>query len=241
MLKRIERSLRRYVPRRWREYSRVERVMLRARPIATIVHVGAHFAEDAAFYESLGARTVLWIEADPDTYATLQQVLGARTGGTRHIAHLGLVSAEPGQEMRFFRFSGDGSSSSVHQSTDIYRERFPDSRETGESLTLRSQTLPDILAQHAIDPAAARAMLVLDVQGHELAVLHGIGEVLRRFDLCKCEVSRRPFYAGGAQFKDINAHLHAQGFTLASPHPLLVPRHGDVIYTQQGNRAEGRH
>lgn len=80
--------------------------------------------------------------------------------------------------------------------------------------------------------AAGRAMLVVDVPGHEFSVLQGLGHGLELFSLCKCEVSRVPMYAGGAMFKDIDAHMQAYGFRLAPHRYVQVPRHGDVLFVR---------
>jgi FkbM family methyltransferase len=226
------------VPEKWHKYFRASRYQLlmeRLAPVDLIVHVGAHWAEDAGFYEECGAETVLWIEADPDTFARLETVLATRRGRTtRHLRECALVSATAGEDRAFHRFNGDGSSSSIHTSTPTYRTRFPDSQETGEVLQIVSRTLPEIMAAHGIDVAAAiRPMLVVDVQGHELAVLQGLGEGLRAFSMCKCEVSRVTMYAGGAMFGDIDAHMKSMGFALASHRYARVPRHGDVLYLRR--------
>ena len=235
-LKGLEKSAKRLVPEGWRKYfraSKYEVLMGRLAPVDLIVHVGAHWAEDAGFYEQCGARTVLWIEADPDTHAELVKVLERRPKTTRHLAECALVSASAGEELQFHRFRGDGSSSSVHRATDTLKQRFPEAGESGEVLAMTTASLDEILARHDIDVAsAARAMLVVDVQGHELPVLQGLGEGLRAFSLCKCEVSRVAIYEGGAKFTDIDAHMKAQGFRLASHRYVQVPRHGDVLYVR---------
>ena len=236
VLKSIERSAKKLVPDKWRKYfraSRYELLMERVAPVEVIVHVGAHWGEDAAFYEACGAQTVLWIEADPDTYKTLTERLTERSGDTRHLSECALVSAEAGAELAFHRFKGDGSSSSVHQAAPEMSERFPDAGESGDVLRLQSRALPDILARHDIDlREATRPMLVVDVQGHEFEVLKGLGAGLATFALCKCEVSRIPLYQGGATFDEIDGHMRAQGFRLASHRYVQVPRHGDVLYVQ---------
>lgn len=233
-LKGIERVAKRLVPDGWRKHfraSKYELLMRRRAPIDLIVHVGAHWAEDAGFYESCGAQTILWIEADPDTFAQLTKVLANHTGPARHLAECALVSASDGEELSFHRFRGDGSSSSVHRATEILKTRFPEAGESGEVLELVSRSLPEILARHGIDVAAARrSMLVVDVQGHELAVLQGLGDGLRAFAQCKCEVSRVPMYEGAPMFADIDAHMRRMGFRLASHRYVQVPRHGDVLY-----------
>lgn len=234
VLKGIEKAAKRLVPDRWRKYfraSRYELLMERLTPVDLIVHVGAHWGEDAAYYEACGAQTVLWIEADPDTWRRLSREMATRNGPTRHLTECALVSASGGEEMSFHRFKGDGASSSVHRATDALTARFPQAGESGEVLSLVSRSLPEILARHGIDVTAARrAMLVVDVQGHEFAVLSGLGAGLKAFSLCKCEVSREPIYDGGARFSDIDAHMRAQGFRLASHRYVQVPRHGDVLY-----------
>ena len=232
-LKGVERAAKRLVPKHWRKYfraSRYELLMHRLAPVDLVVHVGAHWGEDAAFYESCDAETVLWVEADPDTYAGLVEAMGKRTRA-RHLTENALVSAEAGENLSFHRFRGDGASSSVHRATEAMAERFPQNVETGEVLELTTRSLPEILARHGVDPTMAkRPMLVLDVQGHEFEVLKGLGAGLRDFAMCKCEVSRVELYAGGARFDEIDAHMRAQGFRLASHSYFRVPRHGDVLY-----------
>ncbi|TMV14830.1 FkbM family methyltransferase [Arenibacterium halophilum] len=233
-LKPIERALRRSVPASWRKYFRAsgyELVMRRRAPVDLVVHVGAHWGEDAGFYESCGADTVLWVEADPDTYVKLSETLAARKTTARHLTENALVSSNAGETLSFHRFKGDGASSSVHRATEALHARFPDAGESGDVLQLPTRSLDEILARHGVDVAAAvQAMLVVDVQGHELEVLKGLGEGLDTFRLCKCEVSRIPLYAGGAQFTEIDSHMRAHGFRLVSHKYFRVPRHGDVLY-----------
>lgn len=234
VLKLVEKMVKKIIPKSSRKYfraSRYELKMDRLSPVDLIVHVGAHWAEEANTYEQYGAETVLWIEADPTTYGKLCGVLAKRDSDTRHLTECALISATNGQDLTFRRFNNDGASSSVHTSTDTYRARFPNSRETGEVLEMKTRSLPDILEAHSVVPTQANlAMLVLDVQGHELSVLLGLGEGLQQFQLCKCEVSRVPMYDGGAQFTQLDAYFRAQGFKLISHFYPLVPRHGDVLY-----------
>ncbi|WP_164657876.1 FkbM family methyltransferase [Tropicibacter sp. Alg240-R139] len=233
-LKRLERVAKKLVPQGWRKHlraSKYELLMERRAPIDLIVHVGAHWGEDAAFYELCGAKTILWIEADPDTYQKLTKALAGRSKTTRHVTENTLVSATGGETLTFNRFNGDGASSSIYNSTDVYRKRFPHSHETGEVIQLTTHSLPDILARHDVDVrGAARSMLAVDVQGHELSVLKGLGDDLKQFHQCKCEVSRVPMYEGGALFEDIDAYMRSMGFRLASHRYVQVPRHGDVLY-----------
>lgn len=233
-LKPLERGLKQVVPQSWRKYfraSKIELLMHRLAPIDLIVHVGAHLAQEASEYEGYGAKCVLWIEADPETHGALEKVLRSRTGETRHLSENALVSSSVGEPVSFHRFNEGGASSSVHRATETLKARFPNTGETGEVLTLTTRSLPEILARHDLDPRAARQpMLVVDVQGHELEVLKGLGDTLKDFSLCTCEVSRVPYYNGGASFDEIDAHMRSNGFRLVSHRAIQVPRHGDVLY-----------
>ena len=237
LLKGVERSVKKIIPRNLRKFvrsSRYELVTFKNRPIELIVHVGAHFAEDAEYYESLGAKTVLWIEADPNTHKKLSKILAARTGLCNHIAHLGLVSDRPGEVLKFNRFNGDGSSSSVYHASEEQQLRFVETKETGEVLELTTQTLDQILVEHEIDVFQAKTpMLIVDVQGHELSVLKGVGDGISAFSLCKIEVSRVPMYVDAVLFPELDAYIRSYGFKLVSHAYWRVPKHGDVLYQRK--------
>jgi len=72
------------------------------------------------------------------------------------------------------------------------------------------------------------ADLVIDVQGYELQVLKGFGDLLDKLDRITVECSEVPIYEGGAAASDVAAHLAQYGFGCDSP---LVP-HGDVHFSR---------
>lgn len=234
LLKKMERGIKSAIPSRYRKYfrsSKFQLIMERNQPIDLIVHVGAHYGEDAALYEGLGARTVLWVEADPDTHEVLRSEVSKRQGACRHIPHLGLVSENSGETFEFYRFAGDGASNSVSKSTDLWKERFQQSGETGETLELVSQTLSEILEHYDIKlEKFGTSMLVVDVQGHELAVLKGSEGRIGEFDFLKVEVSRAAFYESGVLFPELDSHICGKGYRLVSHRYARVPKHGDVLY-----------
>lgn len=213
--------------------SKYRYIMRKAKPIELIIHIGAHYAEDRFFYEELGARTVLWIEADPDTFKILKTTLHKHPKtATNHLMECALVSSHDGTLLEFHKFNGDGASSSVHKASDHLKESFAHVCETGEVLKLKSQTLYSILNTHNIDISSAKSsMLVIDVQGHETAVLEGATQTISKFQFCKCEISRIETYTGGAQFSDVDRFFQSNGFKLSSHPYWRIPKHGDVLYT----------
>ena len=209
-------------------------IIKKEKPIDLIVHVGAHYAEDRFFYEELGAKNVIWIEADPDTYKVLKTTLDSHPKShTKHKIECALVSSENDTTIEFHRFSGDGASSSIYKAGNIHKKRFSDVRETGEVVELKSKNLRTILNLHDINfNQIHKSMLVIDVQGHELSVLEGTAELISQFDFLKCEVSRVEMYEGGTKFVDLDSFLKNNHFRLSSHPYWRVPDHGDVLYSK---------
>lgn len=209
--------------------SEVVAVLRRRSPIDLVVHVGAHLAEEGWLYESLGAKTVLWIEADPELFLRLSQKIEARSSGsTTHMPYQALVSEIDDAEFQLRRYSNDGASNSIYSLSEDFQRELPSLTETGEVITVRSETLPTILENVGIDMANfSRSLLVLDVQGHELAVLKGSSASLTyAFALICVEVSMESVYVGGASGDDVIRWLSNCGFQPVTSVPSL---HGDLL------------
>lgn len=209
-------------------------------PLGLVVHVGAHLGEEAWFYEALGARTVVWIEADPELHARLVEVLEARPAGeTKHIALQALVSADNVGVLSLRRYSNDGASNSVYGPTRKFNEAWPSLEETGEAIVLPTHTLRDVLNRASIEiESFRRTLLVVDVQGHELAVLQGAGdELLGHFDLALLEVSSEAIYDGGAAAHEVMSAMRAAGFVPEGATPQF---HGDLLFRNESMPSPAR-
>ena len=156
----------------------------------TIVHVGAHFGEEAARYQRWGARRVIWIEAAPDIFEILKpRIEEARnlrpslflrlTGAaaTEHILINTLVGETDGGTADFHLFNNDGASNSMFKMKRGEDDKFASVLETGEVLKLPVNTLDTALRSSGVDPKTVD-VLVLDVQGAELMCLKGAAETL---------------------------------------------------------------
>lgn len=190
----------------------------------TVVHVGAHYGEEAVRYQDWGASTVVWFEAAPDIFAALQAHLASmeqkprslfcRLAGqkrTRHIAVKALVGGEDGGSTEFHLFDNDGSSNSMFKMKRGENERFPQVRETGEVLELPMRTLDAALDDAGIPPETVD-VLVLDVQGAELICLQGANRTLAAVDYLESEVSVEPVYEGGVLLFELDPWLEERGF-----------------------------
>lgn len=188
------------------------------------VHVGAHLAEEREVYEALGFSDVLWIEASTTIYQNLLRDLAKPTGSkTRHVAVNAFASDKPGEELKLLHFSNDGSSNSIYAATALFRETWPTINETGVAEAVMSDTADRIAAAHGL---ACADLLAVDVQGAELLVLRGAEALLKTAKAVIVEVSKHPYYDGGALQPDVRDFLRRRGFMeIRRP-----PNHGDQLY-----------
>ena len=190
----------------------------------TIVHVGAHYGEEADRYRFWGAKRVVWFEAAPSIFEKLQahlktisqkgkSKLAALFGepACEQIACLGLLGEESGRVASFHQFNNEGASNSIFQLSDKAHDIFAGLQETGDVLQLEMTTLDDELEKRGIAPQSVD-ILVIDVQGAELMVLRGALKTLKAAKYLECEVSREPIYEGGVLLAELETWLNQYGF-----------------------------
>ena len=110
---------------------------------------------------------------------------------------------------------------------------------TGDVTTaeVRLARLDDVLTAPIVRPA----LLKLDVQGYEAAVLRGATRILAKIDEILCECSFVELYEGQPLAAEVVALLHAAGFTLVQ---VGTPAYGtsgqplqaDFLFRRVGNR-----
>lgn len=128
-----------------------------------------------------------------------------------------LVHSRNGVEVDFHVASNGGMSSSI-LAPSKHLETFP-SVEFSDTLKLKGFRLDSIVA-HLSSQGTIRFnqadILYLDVQGAELIVLHGAGELLDHASYIWTEVGVGDGYSGGAHYIDLIIFLSTYGFQLVS-------------------------
>jgi len=171
-----------------------------------IVDVGASRGQFAWFAaDRWPAARLICFEPLPDAQATLRAMLGDRI-----TLHPAAVSDAAGQMELHVSASDDSSSLLAIGSRQV--AEFPGTQETG-TISVNVVRLSDVL-----DPAdlGSNALLKIDVQGAELSVLRGAGDLLGAVADVYCECSFVELYDGQALFGDIVCFLRDQGFRVAS-------------------------
>jgi FkbM family methyltransferase len=169
------------------------------------------------------------VEPQQECWAALDEA-AARRGRTN--VHRVAATAPGTQSVRMARSGGEVSTGAfVMSDTDS----FP------SDLTAAATTLDDLLAArvHVED----RALLKLDIEGHELEALRGATSLLARVEVILCEVRFYDVYhAGAPAFGAVMAFLGERGFSLfdfASLSGRKKPDHrlwlGDAIFIRNGS------
>lgn len=169
----------------------------------TVVHIGAHLAEEMEEYASAGwgKSQTIWIEALPNLCEAIRQK------SSRFPNHRVINAAldQTSREVDFFEATNDQASSLLLMSghVDLYPEIKV--RQKHRMTTLRFDQLG--LTSFRL-PAIAR----LDVQGAELRVLQGFGERIRDFTTIWAEYSEAELYEGSALLHELDELLSSNGF-----------------------------
>lgn len=138
---------------------------------------------------------VLMLEAQESCTPNLQATCAAFPGGVDY--RIALLGGSPGQTVPF-HIMATGSS--------IYRENTDVEAQTA---MLTMSTLADVAAAAGYDHFD---MIKLDVQGAELDVLNGAGDLLERAEIVLLETALVPYNIGAPCFSDVVKYMRNKGF-----------------------------
>ncbi len=197
-----------------------------------ILHLGAHFGQEAATYAQYD-KPVLWVEALPHIYASLEKNIQQYH---KQRALCALLGNRDGEQKKFYVSNNmHGVSSSMfpfgeHGSGD--KSLWPQLKLAMEgSVTLSTIRLDTLMYRNDID-VADYDFWIVDLQGAELLALQGAGELLSRCNAMYVEISTVDVYRGGVLWPELRQWLIEAGFT-AVWEPTM--KHDDVLLVR--NRA----
>ena len=184
-----------------------------------VVDVGASRGQFAWFASDRWPQArLICFEPLPEAQAKLREMLGERIA-----LHPAAVSDAAGQMALHVSASDDSSSLLSIGSRQV--SEFPGTQETG-TITVDVVRLADVL--NAGDLGSS-ALLKIDVQGAELSVLQGAGELLAAFSDVYCECSFVELYEGQALIGDIVAFLSRHEFRIASVDNVARSASGEAL------------
>jgi FkbM family methyltransferase len=183
-----------------------------------VLHIGAHLGQEGERYSQNGAK-VLWIEAIPSVFQELEKNI---SGFPDQVAVCALLGDKNNYRVEFNLASNGLASSSMFKFGHElgFREIYMES-----TITLPMTRLDSL---YKSDSIAGYDHWVIDVQGAELLVLIGAGDLLRHCKSLLVEVSTRQVYEGGVSWIQLESFLSDFGLS-----PLWQPgesSHENIIF-----------
>jgi len=178
---------------------------LRTLNLGTALDIGANIGQYGAALRASGfTGRIISCEPLSDAYPHLAK---RAAGDASWTALNTAVGTEPGEIE--INVSGNSYSSSILPMTNAHSSAAPGS-EYIRSEKVAMTTVAEILAGQKVDPASA--LLKIDTQGYEGAVLDGAGERLNEFAAVQLELSMVPLYDGAPLFDDLVQRMRDAGF-----------------------------
>lgn len=182
----------------------------------TIVHVGAHNAEELENYANAGWGPVTWIEAQP----LKVQALANKLPESHKLIEAAVWDLD-GVELSLNVMTNTESTSLLNLGT--HAKEHP-TVTFSHTIPVKTKTLSTLLQGNA-----APELLALDIQGVELRAIKGLGEQIAKVKWVYCEVNREELYEGCCLIEDIDQYLESYGFK-RSVTRWTIHNWGDALY-----------
>lgn len=182
----------------------------------TIVHVGAHNAEELDAYAQAGWGPVIWIEAQPQKVVDLLK----RIPADHRIIEAAVWDIE-GEKLDLKVMTNTESTSLLNLGT--HTKEHP-TVAFSHTIPVKTKTLKNLLAD-----TPAPELLALDIQGVELRALKGYGDEISKIKWIYCEVNRAELYQDCALILDLDDYLGRYGFTRTATR-WTIHNWGDALF-----------
>jgi FkbM family methyltransferase len=188
----------------------------------TIIHAGAHLAQEKDLYRSCGLEPVYWIEAIPELAKKSKSLLQDYSSQT---VLEGALWSHSGKSM-LFNLSSNKLASSSFLRMGLHKIAFPEVSTTSQiSLTtVKMDDIPIIAKLNNI------TLLVLDIQGAELEALKGAEKTLAKVSYVFTEVSILALYKNQPTFSELHTYLEVRGFSLLEFEVNDKTGHGNALF-----------
>jgi FkbM family methyltransferase len=188
---------------------------------SSILHVGAHQAEELKDYKKLAWAEefgIIWVEAQEDLIYFLRNETSASKNKIIHAA----IWDEDDIDLELKITNNSQSSSLLELGT--HKSDYPDIGVT-RSIKVRTKRLDTVL-----EPNSKFEFLNLDIQGVELRALRSLGERIAEVKWIYTEVNKQKVYKECALISEIDLFLQEKGFTRVATYWVPGRGWGDALY-----------
>jgi FkbM family methyltransferase len=197
-----------------------------------VVHVGACRGEELPDHVEMGAKKIVWVEANPDVYGEMQVAL-AGSSIENHTFCVACTDSDDekiefnliyGPDADFM--VGNKGCSSIFEPTEKLESWFK------EKIVVDTITLDTLIRRNNFNFSDFQ-LLEMDVQGGELKVLQGADELLNHVKYIYSEVTfYDPEYKGSPLFEEIKTFLEKYDFEYVDT-ILHAPNWGDALFIKR--------
>lgn len=163
--------------------------------ITGVVHVGGHYGEEIPTYYSLGIKNIILFEPVKDSFNILKRY---ESGNTK-VLNYALGDKERDSVTMFLSSNNKESSSLLLPEKHLTQYPHITFNEIEQVSLKRLDSFKKEIKNCNF--------LNMDVQGYELNVIKGAGDLIKNFDYIYCEVNRDETYKGNALVEEIDEYL----------------------------------
>jgi FkbM family methyltransferase len=191
-----------------------------------IIHIGAHLCEERNDYLSKDIKNIIWVEANPNLY---DQISSLNKEDGEYVINA-LLSDVDNVETNF-NITNNGQSSSILE-LDKHKHHHPWVNVTS-IIKLKSKRMDTLINKLNINISNFN-FLNIDVQGADLMVLMGFGELLNNIDQIYIEVNTDYLYKDCPLLSDIDEYLSKFRFKRVEL-SMTEWEWGDALYIKEKN------
>ena len=190
-----------------------------------VIHIGAHFGQEHDFYESVGAKNILYFECHPQTYEKLLVSVGDKPNTV--CVNKALGDENGVTKTMYCETANTGASNSLLK-PNAHEQIYPGIK-FDDTVEVEQITLDEYGKEHDL---SEYNFMNIDVQGYEMHVYKGAIETLKNINWIVTEINFAEMYSGCAKFNEIDEFLREQGFVLKTGIDTRCGW-GDAFYERQ--------
>jgi FkbM family methyltransferase len=199
------------------------------KPFNGVIHIGGHQGEEAQDYANNGVQRVVWVEANK---SLMRHLFDKTRQHTMKQEYLNYCLSDVDDEKVTFNIANNGQSSSMLE-LGKHKELYPHIQYT-KKIELVTKRFDTIAVNHKID-MKQYDFVNLDVQGAELKVLKGFGNLFTEYSNIKAiysEINTEEIYIGCARLPELDSYLFKFGFKRVAHKMEQNDGWGDAIYVR---------
>lgn len=187
-----------------------------------VLHVGANVGEEAPVYDELGIKKVVWVEPNQKLRTKLYDNTVKKYGHS----NLYFCAGDENKDGTLHVSNNGGQSSSILE-LGTHKIAHPDVCYT-EDQAIQIKRLDNHFAEWG--GSDDLDFINVDVQGAELKVLKGMGDLLKQFKWAYLEVNKEELYKGCALIDSVDLFMIANGFRRVETKWCGNTGWGDALY-----------